>query len=391
MKERNDFMLKTLAAQIKQYKKSTILTPIFAALEVVMEVLIPMAMARLVKYGIEGGDTGAIYRYGFLMMAMAMLSLVFGSVCAHTASHASTGFAANLRDGMYRNIQRFSFANIDKYSTAGLVTRMTTDVTNVQNAFQMITRIAVRSPLTLIFSMIVAFVINPELAGVFLIPLVLLGVVLGLIIKRATHLFDQVFKKYDDLNASVQENVSGIRVVKAFVREDFEDKKFGKAATNVYNLFVKAERIIAFNSPVMMLTIYGSVMALSWLGASLVTGGSLDVGDLTAMYDSNALALLPQLDRGTRVLGVINNGGGGIFRALPGADGHSEAMRKLLVQPHAHSFKAIAEQWGMRYLAIRTAEDFDQLDSLEENSQTLVELIPDREQTEQMRLRLANA
>ncbi|MEI3425402.1 MAG: ABC transporter permease [Christensenellales bacterium] len=271
-------MLKTLAAQIKQYKKSTILTPIFAALEVVMEVLIPMAMARLVKYGIEGGDTGAIYRYGFLMMAMAMLSLVFGSVCAHTASHASTGFAANLRDGMYRNIQRFSFANIDKYSTAGLVTRMTTDVTNVQNAFQMITRIAVRSPLTLIFSMIAAFVINPELAGVFLIPLVLLGVVLGLIIKRATHLFDQVFKKYDDLNASVQENVSGIRVVKAFVREDFEDKKFGKAATNVYNLFVKAERIIAFNSPVMMLTIYGSVMALSWLGASLVTGGSLDVG-----------------------------------------------------------------------------------------------------------------
>ena len=277
-------MLKTLAAQIKQYKKSTILTPIFAALEVVMEVLIPMAMARLVKYGIEGGDTGAIYRYGFLMMAMAMLSLVFGSVCAHTASHASTGFAANLRDGMYRNIQRFSFANIDKYSTAGLVTRMTTDVTNVQNAFQMITRIAVRSPLTLIFSMIVAFVINPGLAGVFLIPLVLLGVVLGLIIKRATHLFDQVFKKYDDLNASVQENVSGIRVVKAFVREDFEDKKFGKAATNVYNLFVKAERIIAFNSPVMMLTIYGSVMALSWLGASLVTGGSLDVGDLTAMF-----------------------------------------------------------------------------------------------------------
>ena len=277
-------MLKTLAAQIKQYKKSTILTPIFAALEVVMEVLIPMAMARLVKYGIEGGDTGAIYRYGFLMMAMAMLSLVFGSVCAHTASHASTGFAANLRDGMYRNIQRFSFANIDKYSTAGLVTRMTTDVTNVQNAFQMITRIAVRSPLTLIFSMIAAFVINPELAGVFLIPLVLLGVVLGLIIKRATHLFDQVFKKYDDLNASVQENVSGIRVVKAFVREDFEDKKFGKAATNVYNLFVKAERIIAFNSPVMMLTIYGSVMALSWLGASLVTGGSLDVGDLTAMF-----------------------------------------------------------------------------------------------------------
>ena len=277
-------MLKTLSAQIKQYKKSTILTPIFAALEVVMEVLIPMAMARLVKYGIEGGDTGAIYRYGFLMMAMAMLSLVFGSVCAHTASHASTGFAANLRDGMYRNIQRFSFANIDKYSTAGLVTRMTTDVTNVQNAFQMITRIAVRSPLTLIFSMIAAFVINPELAGVFLIPLVLLGVVLGLIIKRATHLFDQVFKKYDDLNASVQENVSGIRVVKAFVREDFEDKKFGKAATNVYNLFVKAERIIAFNSPVMMLTIYGSVMALSWLGASLVTGGSLDVGDLTAMF-----------------------------------------------------------------------------------------------------------
>ncbi len=290
-------MLKTLAAQIKQYKKAALLTPLFAALEVVMEVLIPLVMARLINEGISAGDTSAILKYGLIMAAMAMLSLLFGTVCAHTASYASTGFAANLREGMYRNIQRFSFANIDKYSTAGLVTRMTTDVTNVQNAFQMIMRIAVRSPLTLIFSMVAAFSISPSLSSVFLVPLVFLAIVLGILIKLTMKLFDQVFRKYDDLNASVQENVGGIRVVKAFVREDYENKKFTKAAENVYRMFVKAESIIAFNGPVMMLAIYSSVLALSWLGATAVTNGTMPVGDLSAMftYIINALSNLMML------------------------------------------------------------------------------------------------
>ncbi len=290
-------MLKTLAAQIKQYKKAALLTPLFAALEVVMEVLIPLVMARLINEGISAGDTSAILKYGLIMAAMAMLSLLFGTICAHTASYASTGFAANLREGMYRNIQRFSFANIDKYSTAGLVTRMTTDVTNVQNAFQMIMRIAVRSPLTLIFSMVAAFSISPSLSSVFLVPLVFLAIVLGILIKLTMKLFDQVFRKYDDLNASVQENVGGIRVVKAFVREDYENKKFTKAAENVYRMFVKAESIIAFNGPVMMLAIYSSVLALSWLGATAVTNGTMPVGDLSAMftYIINALSNLMML------------------------------------------------------------------------------------------------
>ncbi len=290
-------MLKTLAAQIKQYKKAALLTPLFAALEVVMEVLIPLVMARLINEGISAGDTSAILKYGLIMAAMAMLSLLFGTICAHTASYASTGFAANLREGMYRNIQRFSFANIDKYSTAGLVTRMTTDVTNVQNAFQMIMRIAVRSPLTLIFSMVAAFSISPSLSSVFLVPLVFLAIVLGILIKLTMKLFDQVFRKYDDLNASVQENVGGIRVVKAFVREEYENKKFTKAAENVYRMFVKAESIIAFNGPVMMLAIYSSVLALSWLGATAVTNGTMPVGDLSAMftYIINALSNLMML------------------------------------------------------------------------------------------------
>ncbi len=290
-------MLKTLAAQVKQYKKPALLTPLFAALEVVMEVLIPMAMAELINQGIQMNNQSAILKYGIIMMAMAMLSLIFGTICAHTASRASTGFAANVRDAMYESIQRYSFANIDKFSTAGLVTRMTTDVTNVQNAFQMITRIAVRAPLTLIFSMCACFVKSWKLSLVFLAAVLVLGTVLMFIIKRATHLFDQVFHKYDDLNASVQENVSAIRVVKAFVREDYENTKFKKAATNVRNLFVKAENIIALNNPVMMTTVYTCMLLLSWLGASMVTNSSLQVGDLSALftYVMNVLSSLMML------------------------------------------------------------------------------------------------
>ena len=277
-------MIKKLVSHLGEYKRAAVLTPLFAALEAVMDVLLPTIMAFIIDLGIEKGDMHAIVKYGLLTFLVAAIALLLGVLAGKYAAEASTGFAGNLRDAMYENIQHYSFSNIDKFSTAGLVTRMTTDVTNVQNAFQMIERMCVRAPVHLVFALFMAVVIGGPLSLVFVVAVVFLVAVLASIMIPTFHIFDRVFKNYDNLNASVQENVSGIRVVKAFVREDFEDKKFGKAATNVYNLFVKAERIIAFNSPVMMLTIYGSGMALSWLGASLVTGGSLDVGDLTAMF-----------------------------------------------------------------------------------------------------------
>ena len=277
-------MIKKLVSHLGEYKRAAILTPILSALEAIMDVLLPTIMAFIIDQGIEKGDMNAVVKYGLLTFLVAAIALLLGVLAGRFAATASTGFAGNLRDAMYENIQHFSFSNIDKYSTAGLVTRMTTDVTNLQNAFQMIERMCVRAPVHLVFALIMASMISRSLTMVFLVAIVFLVAVLAGIMVPTFGIFDKVFKNYDNLNASVQENVSGIRVVKAFVREDFEDKKFGKAATNVYNLFVKAERIIAFNSPVIMLTIYGSVMALSWLGASLVTGGSLDVGDLTAMF-----------------------------------------------------------------------------------------------------------
>ncbi|MBQ4581363.1 MAG: ABC transporter ATP-binding protein [Clostridia bacterium] len=289
-------MIKKLASHVKQYKRSALLTPLCAAGEVVMEVLIPLVMAQLINQGIEKGDTGALVKYGLLMMLLALVSLFFGVACAHLASHASTGFGANLRQAMYQNIQRFSFANIDKFSTAGLVTRLTTDVTNIQNTFQMITRIAVRAPLTLIFSLVAALSISGKLSVIFLVALVFLGVTLSLIISTVSKLFSQVFKKYDALNASVQENVKGIRVVKAFVREEHETQKFREASGNVYKLFVKAENIIALNGPVMMTTVYSVILLLSWFGAKLVCtpeSGML-VGDLSAMF-SYVMSILMNL------------------------------------------------------------------------------------------------
>ena len=261
-----------------------------------MEVLIPLVMAQLINQGIEKGDTGALVKYGLLMMLLALVSLFFGVACAHLASHASTGFGANLRQAMYQNIQRFSFANIDKFSTAGLVTRLTTDVTNIQNTFQMITRIAVRAPLTLLFSLVAALSISGKLSVIFLVALIFLGVTLSLIISTVSKLFSQVFKKYDALNASVQENVKGIRVVKAFVREEHETQKFREASGNVYKLFVKAENIIALNGPVMMTTVYSVILLLSWFGAKLVCtpeSGML-VGDLSAMF-SYVMSILMNL------------------------------------------------------------------------------------------------
>ena len=277
-------MIKTLFRQVKQYKAATLLTPLCAAAEVLMEVLIPFVTAELIDKGIQAGDMSQIWRYGLMMLALAFLSLLFGVLAAKLGARASTGFACNLRSAMYNNIQTFSFSNIDKFSTAGLVTRMTTDVTNIQNAFQMVLRIAVRAPTTLILSMVMCFVINRELSLVFLAAVVVLAMALAFIVSRATKMFDQVFRKYDDLNASVQENVSAIRVVKAFVREDHEKAKFNRAAENLYRLFVKAESIIAFNGPVMMLVVYGCIIALSWLGAQSIVAGSLTTGELTSLF-----------------------------------------------------------------------------------------------------------
>lgn len=277
-------MVKTLLGQVKQYKKASLLTPLFTALEVVMEVLIPLVISLIIDRGIEAGNIQQIYFYGGIMVIMAMASLIFGILAGKYAASASSGLACNLREEMYGNIQRFSFSNIDKYSTAGLVTRLTTDVTNVQNAYQMILRMCTRAPLMLISAMVMCFFINTQLSLVFVAAIVVLGLSLALIILKTIKIFDQVFKKYDALNESVQENVSAIRVVKAYVREDYENTRFTKAATNLYRLFVKAEGILAFNNPVMMFVIYGCILGISWLGAQMIIVGSLTTGELTAMF-----------------------------------------------------------------------------------------------------------
>lgn len=277
-------MIKTLLKQVKQYKRESLLTPLFTALEVLLEVLIPFITASIIDKGIEQGNIGQVYFYGGLMLIMAFLSLLSGVLAGNYAAAASSGFACNLRDGMYENIQRFSFSNIDKYSTAGLVTRMTTDVTNVQNSYQMILRIAVRAPLMLVCSMAMCFFINGKLSLIFLAAIAVLAAALGLIMTRTTKIFDEVFRKYDDLNASVQENVSAIRVVKAFVREEHENNKFTRAAENLYRLFVKAEGLLALNNPVMMLVVYGCIISLSWFGAKFIVVGGVTTGELTSMF-----------------------------------------------------------------------------------------------------------
>lgn len=277
-------MLKTLLHQVKNYKKASILTPVFAALESVMEVLIPFVMASIIDNGIKQQNIQYVWYGGGLMVLMALLSLTFGILAGRFAAEASTGFACNLRDGMFENIQTFSFSNIDTYSTAGLVTRLTTDVTNVQNAYQMILRMCVRAPVMLICAVVMSLIISPRLSSIFLVAMVFLIVVLVFIMSRTMGLFNNVFRKYDDLNASVQENVSAIRVVKSFVREDYENEKFKKAAGNIYKLFVKAESILAFNNPAMMLSIYGCILALSWFGAQMITVGDLTTGQLTSLF-----------------------------------------------------------------------------------------------------------
>ncbi|MCF2642571.1 ABC transporter ATP-binding protein [Roseburia hominis] len=290
-------MLKTLAAQVKEFKKDSMLTPVFMIMEVIMEMIIPFLMASIIDDGVGKGDIHHICIVGIIMIAMAVLGLIFGVLGGVYGAKASTGFARNLRKAMYENIQTFSFSNIDKYSTAGLVTRLTTDVTNVQNAYQMILRMCVRAPFSLICAMIMAFIINARLASIYLVAVLFLGTCLFIIIFFATRYFNQVFEKYDDLNASVQENVSAIRVVKAYVREDHEKQKFKRASENVYKMFVKAEKLLAWNAPLMQFTVYACILGISWLGAKMIVGSTLTTGELMSLltYCMNLLMSLMML------------------------------------------------------------------------------------------------
>ena len=277
-------MFKTLLRQIGQYRTATILTPVFIMLEVVMDVLIPYVTSWLIDRGINAGDLSAVYRYGGLMLVMAFISLAMGILGGRYVAKASTGFAANLRKAMYRNIQRFAFSDIDKYSTSGLVTRMTTDVSNLQNAFQMVLRTSIRAPFMLLFSIVICFVISPRMSLIFVIATAVLAVMLTFIIRRVSATMAQVFKQYDQVNAVVQENVSAIRVVKAFVREDHENSKFDGAATTLYRLYMKAETLMAVNHPVMNLVVFGCIIAISWFGAQFVVAGQLTTGQLTSLF-----------------------------------------------------------------------------------------------------------
>ena len=277
-------MIKKLASHLGEYKRAALLTPMFSALEAVMDILLPTIMAFIIDLGIEKGDMNAIVKYGLLTFAVAAIALLLGVLAGKYAAEASTGFAGNLRDAMYENIQHYSFSNIDKFSTAGLVTRMTTDVTNLQNAFQMMERMCVRAPVHLVFALIMAFSIGGPLALIFVVAVAFLLAVLASIMVPTFKIFDRVFKNYDNLNASVQENVSAIRVVKSFVREGFENEKYTKACEGLYQQFVNAESRLSFNSPAMLMAIYGCNIALSWFGAKYILHGALTTGQLNALF-----------------------------------------------------------------------------------------------------------
>lgn len=277
-------MIKKLIQQVRQFRTAAFLTPLFTALEVVMGVLIPYVTSWIIDRGIMAGDLKQVYLYGGLMLVMAFFSMLFGILAGRFSAYASSGFASNLRSAMFRNIQTFSFSNIDKYSSGGLITRMTTDVQSLQQAFQMLMRISVRAPLNLVFSVFMCVFINLKMSMIFVVALLILGTALYLIISRTVKLFAQVFQRYDDLNSSVQENIAAIRVVKAFVREDFEKKKFSKAAEALYKLFVKTESLQALNHPIMMLVVYGCIISLSWFGAQFIVVGDLTTGQLTSLF-----------------------------------------------------------------------------------------------------------
>lgn len=277
-------MVKTLLAHVKEYKKDSILSPLFVTLEVIMEVIIPVLMASIIDKGVEAGNMKHVYIIGFIMIITAMFSLSFGVLSGKYAASASTGFAKNLRKAMYENIQNFSFSNIDKFSTAGLVTRLTTDITNVQNAYQMIVRMCTRAPMMLMCAMIMTFSINAKLSCIFLGAIIFLGIAIWLIIGRAHSIFVKMFKKYDALNASVQENINAVRVVKAYVREDHEIEKFHNASGDIYNLSVMAEKCLVLNMPIMQFSMYTCILLLSWLGAKMIVGGTLTTGQLMSLF-----------------------------------------------------------------------------------------------------------
>ena len=286
--------MRKVLQQLKQYKRDTFLCIAMSALEVLMEILLPAITARIIDQGLEAANLPAVFRYGILLIVMAFLGLVFGATAGRFAASAASGLSANLREAIYGNIQTFSFSNIDKFSVPGLVTRMTTDVTNIQNAFMMIIRVAVRSPLMLVFSFVMCMLISPHLSGMFLIAMAFLVIVIGVIMVVTLKIFRRLFSKYDDLNASVQENISAIRVVKAFVREDYENKKFSRASDNLYRLSVKAEGLLVFNNPAMMIAIYFCIISLSWFGAQFIVAGDMTTGDLTSMF-SYIMSLLMSL------------------------------------------------------------------------------------------------
>ena len=290
-------MLKTLGAQIKEYKWASIATPVFMLLEVAVDTIIPLLMASIIDNGVNKGDTQHIYIMGVWMIVAALFGLLTGCLGAKYGANAAMGFGKNLRAAMFRNIQTFSFANIDRFSSASLVTRMTTDVTNIQNAYMMLLRMAMRAPASIICAMAMSFFISPRLATIYLIAVIVLGALLLFISKAAMKYFDRAFKRYDDLNESVQENVSAIRVVKAYVREDYEKKRFSKAAENIYDVFVKAESLVVYNSPLMQFTVYACILLISWLGAHMVVSSTLTTGDLMALltYCMNILMNLMML------------------------------------------------------------------------------------------------
>lgn len=290
-------MLKTLGAQIKEYKWASIATPVFMLLEVAVDTIIPLLMASIIDNGVNKGNTRHIYIMGVWMIVAALFGLLTGCLGAKYGAKAAMGFGKNLRAAMFRNIQTFSFANIDRFSSASLVTRMTTDVTNIQNAYMMMLRMAMRAPASIICAMAMSFFISPRLATIYLIAVIVLGALLLFISKAAMKYFDRAFKRYDDLNESVQENVSAIRVVKAYVREDYEKKRFSKAAENIYDVFVKAESLVVYNSPLMQFTVYACILLISWLGAHMVVSSTLTTGDLMALltYCMNILMNLMML------------------------------------------------------------------------------------------------
>jgi ATP-binding cassette subfamily B protein len=290
-------MLRTLLKQVKEYKAASIITPVFMLLEVLMETLIPFLMASIIDKGVDAGDINHIYKVGGAMIVVAVIGLFAGLAGGRYGAKASAGFAKNLREAMFNNIQTYSFANIDKFSTAGLVTRLTTDVTNIQNAYQMVLRMMMRAPASTLCALIMAFRINARISSIYLIAVCLLGIVLFLIISHATRYFRMAFPKYDELNASVQENVSAIRVVKAYVREEQETSKFHKASENIYNIFVRAEKNVIVNAPLMQFTVYTCILLISWIGAKMIVGSELTTGELMSLltYCMNILSSLMML------------------------------------------------------------------------------------------------